>query len=79
MSDDLHILPGAFGDEPKTVPIVVYEADGTRKVVGTATFSTTETGLDLAGTITDPELTKLVEQNVHEFGVIADPKFEKEK
>jgi hypothetical protein len=35
---DSHIRPGAFGDKPKTVPLVVYEKDGTRRVVGEATL-----------------------------------------
>lgn len=69
MPHDEHILPGAFGEEPKTVPLVVYEKDGTRRVVGSATVSQDKDGLHLTGHITDPDTQKLVE-------TIIKPKFE---
>lgn len=68
-----HILPGAFGDKPKTVPLVVYEKDGTRKVVGKATITTDEGGLHLAGNVTDPDMQKFVKETVG-FGAAANPK-----
>lgn len=60
MSGDSHILPGAFGDEPKTVPLVIYEADGTRRVIGEATLTPQQSNLAVQGHIFDPEVAKQV-------------------
>lgn len=68
--DDLHILPGAFGDVPKKLPLVIYEKDGTRKVVGEATIVPDDNGFHISGAVTDPEMKKLVQGNI-------DPKFGK--
>ena len=64
MSDDMHILPGAFGDEPKTVPLVIYEAGGKRRVIGEATLTPRAGYLGIKGHITDPEVAKQVEYAV---------------
>jgi hypothetical protein len=56
--EDLHILPGAFGDEPKTVPLVVYEGDGQRRVVGEATITPGPDSLGISGHIVDPDMAK---------------------
>lgn len=74
--DDPHILPGAFGDKPKTVPLVVYEKGGTRRVVGEATFTPDESGFHISGAVSDPEMKKLAEADVSGFSIT--PKFEKE-
>ena len=34
--DPYIIMPGAFGSEPKTVPLVRYDKDGKRHVIGEA-------------------------------------------
>jgi hypothetical protein len=73
MSDD-HILPGAFGDEPKTVPLVIYEKDGKRRVVGEATLSQDENGLHIEGNVTDPEAKKIISQTIDGFSFTRDPK-----
>lgn len=60
MEPDDHILPGAFDKSEKTVPLVVYDKDGTRQVVGDATISIFEGGIGIEGHVTDPELMKMV-------------------
>lgn len=37
--------PGAFGDLPKEVPFVVYDADGRRNILGQATVREGDKGL----------------------------------
>lgn len=53
---DMRFHPDAFKNLPKTLPLVVYEKDGTRRVVGDATLSVDETGLNIAGRVTDPKV-----------------------
>ena len=57
---DDHILPGAFGDESKTVPLVIYEPGGKRRVIGEATLTPTDRALGIHGHIVDPEIAKQV-------------------
>jgi len=57
-----HILPGAFGNEPKTVPLVIYEKDGERRVVGEATITPDETGFHISGSVTDVAMKRFVER-----------------
>lgn len=54
------ILPGAFGEEPKTVPLVIYTASGERRVVGEATITPEPERLSIKGHIFDPEVAKQV-------------------
>lgn len=54
--DDTHILHGAFGDEPQTVPLVVYENEGVRRVVGEATITPHPDKLVIEGHISDAEM-----------------------
>lgn len=75
MPHDEHIAPGAFGDEPKTVPLVVYDKDGTRRVVGEATVTPNDRGIHISGNITDPEMKKFVEE-LGGFGALLKSKFE---
>lgn len=60
MPHDPRILPGAFGDEPKTVPLVVYEKDGTRRVIGEATLTSDKDGLRIEGDLMDDEASKII-------------------
>lgn len=60
MEADEHILPGAFGEEAKTVPLVVYMPDGKRRVVGEATITPEPTRLSIEGYIFDREIAKQV-------------------
>lgn len=77
--DDPHILPGAFGEKPKKLPLVIYDKDGQRHVVGDATITPEEEGLKIEGNVTDPAMKKLITQDVFGLGAIANPKFGKEK
>lgn len=52
--------PGAFDFVSKTVPLVIYDADGERKVIGEATLTPDETGLDIESKVTDPEVANLI-------------------
>jgi hypothetical protein len=61
MDEDYRILPGAFGDKPQTVPLVIYEPDGTRRIVGEATLTPTEVGFDVSSNVTDPAVKKMLE------------------
>ena len=50
--DDI-ILPGAFGDEPKKLPLVYYDTEGKRHIVGEATIEVKDHGLSIRGHIVD--------------------------
>ena len=59
MSDE-HILPGAFGDKPKTVALTTYAKDGTRHVIGHGTVTSVEGGLRLSGVVVDSDTIQLL-------------------
>jgi hypothetical protein len=79
VDDSTHIRPGAFGDKPKTLPLVVYDKDGNRHVVGEATITPEEDGLKMDANVTDPVMKELFQENIFGLGAISNPKFEKEK
>lgn len=71
MSDeDIRILPGAFGEIPKTVPVVIYEKDGSRRVIGNATITPREDGFRIDGNITEEQRQKHLEEEIYRRGYL---------
>jgi hypothetical protein len=53
MGHDDRILPGAFGDEPKKLPLVYYDTTGKRHILGEATIEVKGEGLSVTGQVMD--------------------------
>lgn len=81
MGPDDHILPGAFEKTDKTLPVVVYEKDGTRRVVGEGTIEVVDGALKMSGIITDPKAMYILGFSLgpEDIAVVENPKFEQEK
>lgn len=47
-------------EKSKVIPLVVYDADGTRRVVGEGKLTLEETGIRLEGHVSDPEVAKMI-------------------
>lgn len=62
MTDDIFTRKALEGLDGKTVPVVTYDSDGTREVIGEGTLRTVSGGLQLEGHISDEAYQALFSQ-----------------